>query len=149
MLIRLGLVQGADDGKLKPTKMGMAVNRLYLGIQTISELMLLSVVTEDVTGLLGLLNHLISLETEQEAPEQLEQIVGMVATTRMTFDNIAKASGMYLGDLYGLLEKVRWLAYAVSTVANVGNMFKLRDVANTLIQGIETRLQKEISDYDN
>jgi superfamily II helicase len=147
-LVRLGLVQGGDDGKLRLTKMGKAVNRLYLGIQTINELLMLIQVTDEASGLLDLLNHLICLETGQDTPEHLEQMLAMVITTHLPFEDIAKATNLHLGDLYGLLEKSRWLAYAISTVAKVGKLVQLSEVADSMIQRIEARLKEE-DDYDN
>jgi superfamily II DNA/RNA helicase len=147
-LIRLGLVQGGDDGKLRPTKMGKVVNRLYLGIQTINELLLLIEVIDEASGLLDLLKHLICLETGQDTPEHLEQMLAMVITTHLSFEDIAKATNLHLGDMFGLLEKSRWLAYAISTVAKVGNMVKLSEIADNMILRIEARLKEE-DEYDD
>jgi hypothetical protein len=147
-LIKLGLVQGADDGKLRSTKMGMAVNRLYLGIQTINELLLLAGVTDDTTGLFNLLKHLLILESGQDVPENLEHMLAMVITTHMKFEDIVKATGLHIGDMFRLLDKIRWLTYAISTVANVGKLTKLSAMANDLIQRLERRF-KEGDEYDD
>ncbi|MFX0054585.1 MAG: DEAD/DEAH box helicase [Promethearchaeota archaeon] len=140
LLIRLGLIEGGIDGKLKPTRMGRIANRLYLSIPTIRELLAVLPRVEESTALLWLLKHLVSIESGTSLEESFEHLVAAAATTDIPLEELARSSGFHLGDAYGLLEAAHWLLYAIAAVAEVGGLKQPMAVSQRLMEGLETRL---------
>ncbi|MFW9888369.1 MAG: hypothetical protein ACFFER_09315, partial [Candidatus Thorarchaeota archaeon] len=142
LLIRLGLIEGGSEGKLKPTRLGRIVNRLYLGIPTIRELLALLPRIEESTTLLWLLKHLVSIESGTSLEDSFEHLIAAAATTDIPLEELARSSGFHLGDAYGLLEAAHWLLYAVIAVAEEGGLKQPIAVSQRLMEGLETRLAK-------
>ena len=140
LLIRLGLIEGGIDGKLKPTQLGRIVNRLYLSIPTIRELLAVLPRIEESTTLLWLLKHLVSIESGTSLDDSFEHLIAAAATTDIPFEELARSSGFHLGDAYGLLEAAHWLLYAIVAVAEVGGLKQPMAVSQTLMDGLEKRL---------
>ncbi|MHA2003910.1 MAG: DEAD/DEAH box helicase [Candidatus Thorarchaeota archaeon] len=120
LLIRLGLIEGGTEGRLRPTRMGRVVNRLYLSIPTIRELLAVLPRIEDSTTLLWLLKHLVSIESGISLEDTFEHLVAAAATTDLPLEELAQSSGFPLGDAFGLLEAAQWLLYSIVAVAEVG-----------------------------
>jgi superfamily II DNA/RNA helicase len=149
-LLKLGLIEGATEGKLKPTKLGMSVCRLYLGIMTVKEMIPVIPVLNDTMNLLKVIQHLITIESGQIPPENFEHILGMAMTTNIPLNELSQNMNLHHGDIYGLLERTRWIAYSLSYVAKIGNMIELHTMVENLLDNLENRLQKEPGDqYDN
>jgi replicative superfamily II helicase len=149
-LYKLGLIEGADEGKIKPTKLGKMICQLYLSIVTVKEMIPLIPVLNDTTHLLKMIGHLITIESGKIPPENYEHLLGMVMTTNIPFDELSKQLNLHLGDIHGLLERTLWLAYSISNVAKVGHMIELHDMVETLIHQIETRVNQDQGDeFDN
>jgi len=141
-LIRLSLVEGADDSKMKPTHLGRVVNRLYLRVSTVREMLPLLSVTNTTSELLTLLKHLISLESPYIVDEQFENTLLTAATTDISLEDICKSIGRHLGDVVALLEQSRWLLYCIAAVSDVGGLEEPSEMANRLLLDIEERLNK-------
>ena len=149
-LYKLGLIEGANNGKIKPTKLGKLVCLLYLSITTVKEMIPIIPVLDDTTHLLKMIRHLITIESGQIPPDNYEHMLGMVITTKIPFNEISKEMNLHLGDVYGLLERTKWLAYSISNVAKVGHMIELHAMVENLIQQIEARLDQDSGDeYDD
>ncbi|MHA3964922.1 MAG: DEAD/DEAH box helicase, partial [Candidatus Thorarchaeota archaeon SMTZ1-45] len=145
-LIRMGLVEGGLEGSFKITKLGRTVNRLYLGIRTVRELMALMPITEDAVSLLSLVRHLVSLESTSDIDESFENLIGAIATSSMSIRDIAESTNIPLGDAYGLLEKARWLLYSIVVLAEHGGLSKLVELSSGLLRGIDEKLQRNDDD---
>jgi replicative superfamily II helicase len=139
LLIRLGLIEGGLEGKLKPTRLGRIVNRLYLGIPTVRELLAVLPRIEESTTLLWLLKHLVSIESGASLEESFEHLVAAAATTDIPLEELARSSGFHLGDAYGLLEAAHWLLYAIAAVAEIGSLKQPMAVSQRLMEGLEAR----------
>jgi hypothetical protein len=114
VLKRLGLLEGGEGDRLKPTSLGRTVNRLYLRISTFKEMMALIPTIENNTGLLSVLRHLMTLETGQEREESFEDLVAAMASTKMSVEEMAHMTGLAVGDVHALLDKSRWLLYSMT-----------------------------------
>jgi superfamily II DNA/RNA helicase len=140
LLIRLGLIEGGLEGKLKPTRLGRIANRLYLSIPTIRELLAVLPRIQESTSLLWLLKHLVSIESGTSLEDSFEHLVAAAATTDIPLEELARDSGFHLGDAYGFLEAAHWLLYAIVAVAEVGGLKQPMAVSQRLMEGLETRL---------
>ena len=139
LLIRLGLVEGDVYGKLKPTKLGRTVNRLYLSIPTVRELLALLPMTEDTTQLLWLLRHLVSLESGSNLDDSFDNLMAALASTDMSVRQLADQIGISMGDLYGLLESSRWLLHSVSIISELGGLSKVCGMSRNLLEALDSR----------
>ncbi len=141
-LKRLNLIEGGESGKYRPTRLGRLTNRLYISIPTARELLAMLPLAAESTELLWLLRHLLSVESGVGFDDSFEQMIAMVATTDMPFREIAKATGMHLGDLVGHLDTSMWLLYAIAVLANEGNLESVVERAQNLLSSIDARLQR-------
>jgi replicative superfamily II helicase len=149
-LILMKLAEGAQDGKLKLTPLGRAVNRLYLSIPTIRHLLMVLPVLDTNEGLMELLESLLSIESGQKLPDSFQYMLGIVLTTETPLSEIAKEVQVHVGDIYGIFERAKWIAYSIATVARVGKLVQMEGLATTIIQRIEARLSPEEGDvYDD
>ena len=139
LLIRLGLVEGDVDGKLKPTKLGRTVNRLYLSIPTVRELLALLPMTEDNTQLLWLLRHLVSLESGSSLDDSFDHMMAALAATDISVRQIANQIGISMGDVYGLLETSRWLLHSISIISEIGGLSKVLGMSRSLLEALDSR----------
>jgi hypothetical protein len=142
LLIRLGLIEGGTEDKMRPTRLGRVVNRLYLSIPTIRELLAVLPKIEESTTLLWLLKHLVSIESGSPLEDSFEHLVAAAATTDIPLEELARSSGFHLGDAIGLLEAAQWLLYAIMAVAEVGGLKKPMAVSQRLMEGLERRLAR-------
>ncbi|MHA2310230.1 MAG: DEAD/DEAH box helicase [Candidatus Thorarchaeota archaeon] len=145
LLIRLGLIEGEVEDKLKPTRLGRVVNRLYLSIPTIREMLAVLPMIEESTALLWLLKHLVSIEAGMSLEDSFEHLVAAAATTDIPLEELARSTGFHLGDAYGLLESAQWLLYSIEAVAEVGGLKKPMEVSQKLMEGLERRLARSMN----
>ncbi len=139
-LIRLGLIEGTTENRLRPTHLGRIVNRLYLSTSTFREMHVLIPLTKDNSGLLWLLRHLVSLETGKRMDDGFEHLIGTVVTTKTPLSSIARSFEVSVGDLHALLDCSRWLLYCLSVIAGHGHMEELAARAQDLLMRIESRI---------
>jgi superfamily II DNA/RNA helicase len=142
LLIRLGLVEGDVEGKLKPTKLGRTVNRLYLSIPTVRELLAILPTTEDNTQLLWLLRHLVSLESGNSLDESYDHMMAALASTDISVRQLADKIGISMGDMHGLLESSRWILHSVSIIAELGGLSKINGMSRSLLEALESRFSE-------
>jgi len=142
LLIRLGLVEGDIDGKLKPTKLGRTVNRLYLSIPTVRELLALLPTIEDNTQLLWVLRHLVSLESGSNLDDSFDHMMAALASTDLSFRQLADMIGISMGDMHGLLESSRWLLHSVSIVSEIGGLSKVLGMSRGLLEALDSRFSE-------
>ncbi len=142
LLIRLGLVEGDVDGKLKPTKLGRTVNRLYLSVPTVRELLALLPTMEDNTHLLWLLRHLISLESGNNLDDSFDHMMAALASTDISVRQLADQLGISMGDMYGLLESSRWLLHSVSIISEIGGLSKVLGMSRSLLEALKSRFNE-------
>jgi replicative superfamily II helicase len=141
-LIRLSLIEGTIDDKMKPTHLGRVVNRLYLKIGTVREMLPLLSVTTTTSGLLSLLKHLIALESPHMVDGNFENTILTAATTDISLEDISRTVGCHVGDVISLLDQCRWLLYCIAAIADVGGLENPSDMANRLLLDIDERLSK-------
>jgi hypothetical protein len=139
-LVKLGLIEGSTEGRFRPTRLGRVVNRLYLGIPTVRELLALLPLTGDSVGLLWLLKHLVSLETNTALGENFEHLIAAAATTDVPLKELARSTGHNVGDVVGLIETSRWLLYSIAAVSEVGGLQSVLTIARNLLDRLEKRL---------
>jgi superfamily II DNA/RNA helicase len=145
-LTRMGLVEGGREGAFKITRLGRTVNRLYLSIRTVRELMAMMPFTEDAVSLLSLMRHLVSLESVTEIEESFENLIGTAATTSMSIREIAESVDIPVGDAYSLLDRARWLLASIVVLAELGGLTTLVELSSGLLRGIDERLGRNIDD---
>ncbi|MFW9953804.1 MAG: DEAD/DEAH box helicase [Candidatus Thorarchaeota archaeon] len=139
VLRRLAFIEGADGGKVRVTRLGRLVSRLYLRIRTARELLAMIPFVDDTTTLLSLLRHLVSIEGNLALDEQFDFMVAMAATTRIHTQDMAEQLGLPIGDLLSLLEKARWLLSAIAAIAREGNLSFVAGQAQSLWEELDTR----------
>ncbi len=142
LLIRLGLVEGDVVGKLKPTKLGRIVNRLYLSIPTVRELLALLPTIEDSTKLLWVLRHLMVLESGSNLDDSYDHMMAALASTDISVRQLADKIGISMGDMYGLLESSRWLLHSISIIAELGGLSKILGMSRGLLEALESRFSE-------
>jgi len=142
MLVRLGLIEGATDRKLKPTSLGRVVNRLYLRIATVRELLAMIPFIQDNTGLLSLLRHLTNIESNQMLDESFEHVIALTVSTNQTIEEIANQTGLSEGDLYTLLDRVRWLAFSLMVIAENGKLIELAERTKKFWEEIDSKFTR-------
>ncbi len=138
-LIRLGLIEGADNGKVRITRLGRLISRLYLRTSTARELLAMIPLISDTSQLISLLRHLISLEGNQNLDETFDMMIGLAASTRMQLTDMADELHLSLGDLISLLERSRWLLYSIAAIAREGNLSYVAEHAQKLWEEIDLR----------
>lgn len=139
-LARLGLLEAGKEKQFRISRLGRLVCRLYLSIPTVRELLAWMPMTEDSVDLMDLLRHLASIESDLRLDETFEQFIGAVATTSAPIWEVAESSGIPLGDAFGLLDRTRWLLYAVNVLAEYGGLDRLRELSDSLLRAIDSRL---------
>ena len=148
LLIRLGLVEGANDGKLKPTRLGRAANRLYLRIPTVREILALLPMTNSSTELLWLLRHVVSIETGMSLDESFDNLLGSLVTTEIPIQDLASQFGLSIGDVHGILDTSRWLLYAISVMSDLGGLARTLELSQGLADSLSNRLDSKIEEDD-
>ena len=146
LLIRLGLVEGANEGKLKPTKLGRATNRLYLSIPSVREILAMLPMTKNSTELLWLLRHIVSIETGMSIDESFDNMLGSLVTTDIPLGDLAIQFGMSLGDVYGLLDTARWLLRSISVLSDLGGLARAVELSEGLANALDNRLNRKIEE---
>ncbi|MFW9956658.1 MAG: DEAD/DEAH box helicase [Candidatus Odinarchaeota archaeon] len=146
LLTRLALVEGDTNGKIKPTRLGRAVNRLYLRIPTVRETLAMLTTTEDVKSLLWLLRHIVSIETGMSLDEGFDNLVSFLVTTDTAIQDLAKQFELSIGDVYGLLDTSRWLLHAISVLSDLGGLSKVMELSQGLREALERRLTNHIEE---
>ena len=148
LLIRLGLVEGATDGKLKPTKLGRAANRLYLSIPTVREILALLPNTNSSTELLWLLRHVVSIETGTKVDESFDNLLGSLVTTDISLQDLATQFGLSIGDVFGLIDTSRWLLHSISVLSELGGLARAFELSQGLAEALDNRLGRKIEEDD-
>ncbi|MGY5879079.1 MAG: DEAD/DEAH box helicase [Candidatus Thorarchaeota archaeon] len=148
LLIRLGLVEGATDGKLKPTKLGRATNRLYLSIPTVREILALLPMTKNTTELLWLLRHVVSIETGMSLDDSFDNLTSFLVTTQIPIRDLAEQFGMNIGDVYGLIDTSRWLLHAISVLSDLGGLARTLELSQGLADALDNRLGSKFEEDD-
>jgi replicative superfamily II helicase len=143
MLIRLGLVEGDVNGKLKPTKLGRTVNRLYLSIPTVRELLALIPTIEDNTQLLWVLRHLVSLENGNSLDNSFDNMIAALASTDIPVRHLSNRMGISMGDMFSLLESSRWLLHSVSIISELGGLSKVLGMSRGLLEALDIRFNPD------
>jgi superfamily II DNA/RNA helicase len=146
VLARLGLVEAGREKPLRISRLGRLVTRLYLSMSTAREMLACMPFTNDAVGLMSLLRHLVSMEGELTLDESYDQFVGMVATTSTSIQETAEACGIALGDAHGLLDRSRWLLYAINVLSEHGGLEDLKEVSGNLLRAIDSRLDRRFLD---
>ncbi|RLI57885.1 MAG: hypothetical protein DRO87_06515 [Candidatus Thorarchaeota archaeon] len=145
-LTRLGLAEGGSGGKIRITRLGRSVNRLYLSVPTVRELLARLPFTDDSVDLMSLLRHAVSIEGSITLDESFVQFVGEVATTSRSIREIADDVGIAIGDALGLLDRTRWMLSAISVLADHGGLEHLKSMCKDLLQTIGSRLEDRRND---
>jgi hypothetical protein len=146
LLLRLALVEGDKDGKLKPTRLGRAVSRLYLRIPTVRETLAMLPTTEDVKSLLWLLRHIVSIETGMALDEGFDNLISYLVTTNIAIHELAQQFELSIGDVYGLLDTSKWLLQAISVFSDLGGLSKVTELSRGLREALDKRLSTNIEE---
>jgi len=146
LLIRLALVEGDTQGKIKPTRLGRAVNRLYLRIPTVRETLAMLPSTKDVKSLLWLLRHIVSIETGMSLDEGFDSLISYLVTTDIAIHELAQQFELSIGDVYGLLDTSRWLLQAISVLSDLGGLSKVNELSQELREALERRFTNKIEE---
>ena len=146
LLIRLALVEGDKDGKIKPTRLGRAVSRLYLRIPTVRETLAMLPSTEDVKSLLWLLRHIVSIETGMTLDEGFDNLISYLVTTDFGIHELAQQFELSIGDVYGFLDTSRWLLQAISVFSDLGGLSKVTELSRGLREALDKRLTNNIEE---
>ncbi|TFF91065.1 DEAD/DEAH box helicase [Candidatus Thorarchaeota archaeon] len=148
-LTRLGLVEAGKQKPLRISRLGRIVSRLYLSISTVREMLACLPFTDDSVGLMSLLRHLVSIESNLSLDESFVQFVGTMATTSTPIRDVAEDCGIPLGDAFGLLDRSRWLLYAINVLAEHGGLQSLQETSGSLLRAIDIRLDGRFIDGDD
>ncbi|MHA1935937.1 MAG: DEAD/DEAH box helicase [Candidatus Thorarchaeota archaeon] len=140
VLKSLDLVEGGNEGGIRPTKLGSIANRLYLKITTVREMLALLPMVEDSTYLLWLLKHLVSLETGVTLDDSFEHLVAALVSTDIDLGELANNYGFHEGDVIGLLETSRWLLFAIGVISDVGGLTIALELSQGLLSTLELKL---------
>ncbi len=142
-LTRLGLIEATRDERLRPTRLGQTVNRLYLRIETTREMLALLPLVRTNADLMTLLRHLMFIESANDYDDLLDTVLGYIITTKMSVSEIARATSRSVGDVYSLLDMARWLLYAIAAVADQGGLRAVCSMATDLHNLMQIRLETE------
>ncbi len=148
LLIRLGLVEGANEGKLRPTKLGRAANRLYLSIPTIREILALLPTTNSSTELLWLLRHVVAIESGTSVDESFDNLIGSLITTNISVSDLANQFGLSIGDIYGLVDTSRWLLRSISVLSELGGLARTFELSQRLADVLDKRFDSNDEEDD-
>jgi superfamily II DNA/RNA helicase len=140
LLTRLSLVEGDVDGRVRPTRLGRAVCRLYLRIPTVRETLAMLPMTEDIKSLLWLLKHIVSMESGMALDDGYDNLISYIASTDVAIKDLAQQFELSIGDVYGLLETSKWLLYAIMVLSEIGGMKKATELSRGLLEALEQRL---------
>ncbi len=146
LLLRLALVEGDIQGKIKPTRMGRAVSRLYLRIPTVRETLAMLPTTEDIKSLLWLLRHIVSIETGMSLDDGFDNLLSYLVTTDIPIHDLAQQFELSIGDVYGLLDTSRWLLQAISVLSDLGGLSKVKELSQGLREALDIRLTSNIEE---
>ncbi|MHA2603221.1 MAG: hypothetical protein AM324_013955 [Candidatus Thorarchaeota archaeon SMTZ1-83] len=106
-------------------------------------------VVDDSIGLMSLLRHIVSIETGRKLDEDFEQMVGMVVTTKMRFNDIAKALDMSVGDVYALLDTVVWILQSIGVIADLTGLARLQELSELLLNRVNERTERRREAQDD
>ncbi|MBD3406881.1 MAG: DEAD/DEAH box helicase [Candidatus Lokiarchaeota archaeon] len=143
VLTKLSLVEGGEDGEYIITHLGRVVNRLYLSIPTIREMIAILPFTESSGDLLWLLRHLVAIESGSTLDESYDNLVAGVASTDIEVSKLAENLGLHVGDAFGLLETSRWLLSAISAISEIGGFEQLTTRSLDLLESLDRSLGKK------
>jgi superfamily II DNA/RNA helicase len=146
MLIRLALVEGDTNGKIKPTRLGRAVCRLYLRIPTVRETLAMLTRTEDIKSLMWLLRHMVSIETGISLDEGYDNLFSYLITTNIPIHTLAQQFELSIGDVYGLLDTSRWLLQAISVLSDLGGLSKVAELSQGLRDALDKRMTNNVEE---
>jgi superfamily II DNA/RNA helicase len=146
LLIRLSLVEGDTNARIKPTRLGRAVCRLYLRIPTVRETLAMLPTSKDVRSLLWLLRHIVSIETGMSLDEGFDNLIGYLATTDMTIHDLAQQFELSIGDVYGLLDSSKWLLQAISVLSDLGGLSKVTELSQGLREALDKRMNNNLEE---
>ena len=148
LLIRLGLVEGASEGKLRPTKLGRATNRMYLSIPTVREILALLPMTNNSTELLWLLRHVVAIESGITIDESFDNLIGSLITTNISVGDLANQFGLSIGDIYGLVDTSRWLLRSISVLSELGGLVRPFEISQRLADVLDKRFSSNDEEDD-
>jgi len=148
LLIRLGLIEGASEGKLRPTKLGRAANRLYLSIPTVREILALLPMTTNSTELLWLLRHVVAIESGTSIDESFDNLIGSLITTNISVSDLANQFGLSIGDVYGLVDTSRWLLRSISVLSELGGLARTFELSQRLADVLDKRFSSDNEEDD-
>jgi superfamily II DNA/RNA helicase len=146
LLTRLSLVEGDASGKIKPTRLGRAVSRLYLRIPTVRETLAVLPLTEDIKSLLWLLRHVVSIETGMTLDDGYDNLISYLVTTDIAIKDLAYQFELSIGDVFGLFDTSRWLLYAIMVLSDIGGLRKATDLSQGLLEVLEQRLNNDVEE---
>lgn len=147
-LIRLGLLEGAANGKIKPTRLGRATNRLYLSIPAVREILALLPMIESDSSLLWLLRHILSIETGSGLDESFDNFLSRVITTDAELRDLSQLFSYSIGDVYGLIDTSRWLLHSISVLAELGSLNRPLELSRGLVEALEMRFRNDTEEED-
>lgn len=139
VLIRLGMAEGGESGMIRISRLGRLVSRLYLRISTAREALAVMPLVTDTRHLVSLLRHLVAIESSQALDETFEHMIGVAASTRISIIDLAEQLGLSVGDVVVLLDRSRWLLYAIAAIAREGNLSYVSEQAQRLWEEIDSR----------
>jgi hypothetical protein len=148
VLTRLKFIEGGEEGRVRPTQLGRLVSRLYLKVRTARELLAMLPFVTDTTSLFSLLRHAVSIEGNQTLDERFDHLIAMAASTRIHSEDMAEQLGMPVGDLLALLDRSRWLLYAITAIAREGNLAYVSKKAESLWEEIDSRFEGDKNGSD-
>ena len=148
LLIRLGLVEGANEGKLRPTKLGRAANRMYLSIPTTREILALLPMINSTTELLWLLRHVVAIESGTIIDESFDNLISFLITTNIPVSDLANQFGLSIGDIYGLVDTSRWLLRSISVLSELGGLARTFELAQRLADVLDKRFSSNNEEDD-
>jgi superfamily II DNA/RNA helicase len=139
VLIRLGLAEGGESGRIRISRLGRLVSRLYLRIPTAREALAVAPLVTDTKQLISLLRHLVSIESSQALDETFEHVIYVAVSTRTSTVDMAEQFALPVGDLVALLDRSRWLLYAIAAIAKEGNLSYVSEQAQKMWEEIDSR----------
>jgi len=148
LLIRLGLVEGGNEGKLRPTKLGRAANRLYLSIPTVREILALLPMTNSTTEILWLLRHVVAIESGTAVDESFDNLISFLITTNISVGELADQFGLSIGDVYGLVDTSRWLLRSISVLSELGGLARPFELSQRLADVLDKRFSSNNEEDD-
>ncbi len=139
VLVRLGLIEGAEGNALRATRLGRLVCRLYLRISTTREMLALLPLVDNGQDVVSLLRHLVSLEMGARLPDSFESFIAGLASTGIPLSKLAADAEIDEGDALGLVDASRWLLSAMAAVADHGGLDTAREIIQSLLVALDGR----------